>query len=364
MPGLEPSSSQLSVIVKLDAFSGIPPVADILFASVGQQSLFASRPWFETFLAAGLEPHAEPAFLVLNGKDGPRAMLPCQRTAHGDPAVSSLTSFYSCDFKPLIAPGDDAAFDLGRAVAEQLAGEAVFGFDSLDSSWGSLEPFLRGLARPGRALLRYDHFGRWSEDVRGQGFDRYLAARDGALREVIRRKTARLERDGATLTMIGAGGSPADPEAGIADYETVYAASWKEAEPFPAFQPTLMRNLAKVGWLRLALCHLGGRPIAAQLWVFAGGTATVLKLAHDQRFDRQSPGTVLTAFAIRALMESDTVETLDFGRGDDPYKRGWTSRRTPHIGVQSVSIARRPVRIARHVLGAAARRLQGVDSPV
>lgn len=346
----------------LEASLGLPPSADTLFASAGAGNLFTSRPWFEAFLAAGLAPGTEPMFLMLNGADGPRALLPCQRMAHGDPSVSSLTSFYSCDFRPLIAASDDAAFDLGRAVAEHLLGEAEFGFDSLATDWPGLDPFLKGLARPGRALLRYAHFGRWWEDVRGQSFGDYLAERDGALREVIRRKTTRLERDGAALTMIGAGSAPAEVEAGIADYEAVYAASWKEAEPFPDFQPTLMRKLAEAGWLRLALLHVEGRPIAAQLWTLVGGTATVLKLAHDQRFDKQSPGTVLTAFAIRTLMTAETVERLDFGRGDDPYKRGWATRRTPYIGIRSVSVARRPLRVARHLLGAVVRSVRALDA--
>jgi len=349
-------------VTDIDSFTALPPAAEPLFATVGREWLFTSRPWFEAFLAAGLQAGAEPLFFVLNGPAGPRALLPCQRFSRGDPSVSSLTSFYSCDFRPLIAAGEDAAFDLGRAAAERLSGEAVFGFDSLDTGWPQLDLFLKGLAHPGRALLRYAHFGRWWEDVRGRGFDDYLADRDGALREVIRRKTARLERDGAVPTLIGAGSSAAETEAGIADYETVYEASWKEAEPFPDFQPTLMRKLAEVGWLRLALLHLDGRPIAAQLWTLVGGTATVLKLAHDRRFDKQSPGTVLTAFAIRSLMEGGGIDRLDFGRGDDPYKRGWTRNRTPHIGVRSVSLARRPFTVARHLLGAAIRGVRAADT--
>jgi CelD/BcsL family acetyltransferase involved in cellulose biosynthesis len=340
--------------VTLDCFPQLPPAADALFASAGRERLFTSKPWFEAFLAAGLEPGAEPLFFILNGQGGPRALLPCQRLAKGDPSVSSLTSFYSCDFRPLIA-ADDAAFDLGMAAADRLAGEAVFGFDSLDTEWAGLEPFLQGLARPGRALLRYAHFGRWWEEMRGRSFDEYLAARDGALREVVRRKTARLEREGSALTIVGPGSTAAEIEAGIADYETVYAVSWKEPEPFPEFQPTLMRRLAEAGWLRLALLHVKGEPVAAQLWTLLGGTATVLKLAHDQRFDKDSPGTVLTAFAIRALMAESVVERLDFGRGDDSYKRGWTTRRTLHIGVRSVSLARRPLTVLRHVAGAAMR---------
>jgi CelD/BcsL family acetyltransferase involved in cellulose biosynthesis len=342
----------------LDCFADLPPAAEPLLASAGCERLFTSKLWLETFLAAGLEPGAKPLFFLLNGAGSARALLPCQRLPPGDLSVSSLTSFYSCDFRPLIAAGDDAAFDLGRAVAAHLSGEAAFGFDSLDMSWPGLDPFLKGLSRPGRALLRYAHFGRWWEDVGGRSFDDYLAARDGALREVVRRKTARLERQGATFIMIGAHSSAAETEAGIADYETVYAASWKEAEPFPDFQPTLMRRLAEAGWLRLALLHLEGQPIAAQLWTLVGGTATVLKLAHDLRFDRQSPGTALTAFAIRTLMAEAPVERLDFGRGDDPYKRGWTTRRTPHIGVRSVSLARRPLTVVRHLAGAAVRHVR------
>src|SRR5262249_56488461 len=112
-----------------------------------------------------------------------------------------------------------------------------------------------------------------------------------ALREVVRRKGNRLARDGGTLTLVAA----SDVEKGIADYEAVYARSWKEPEPFPNFQPALMRALAQAGWLRLALCAVEGEPIAAQLWVVVGGRATVLKLAHDKAFHRLSPGTLLTA---------------------------------------------------------------------
>jgi CelD/BcsL family acetyltransferase involved in cellulose biosynthesis len=172
---------------------------------------------------------------------------------------------------------------------------------------------------------------------------------------VVRRKGNRFERAGGSFALVEAEGV----EKGIDDYEAVYARSWKEPEPFPLFQPTLMRALARAGWLRLALCHIEGRPVAAQLWVVVGGRATVLKLAHDKEFDRLSPGTLLTAFAIRALMERDRIRSLDFGRGDDAYKRAWTSRRTPHIGVLWTSLAKRPVMAARHLLGELLRRRRG-----
>ena len=74
----------------------------------------------------------------------------------------------------------------------------------------------------------------------------------------------------------------------------------------------------------------------------AGGTATVLKLAHDEAARARSPGTVLTALMIRALLERDGVAELDFGRGDDAYKSLWAGRRRQRIGVLLVN-PRRPL---------------------
>ncbi len=63
------------------------------------------------------------------------------------------------------------------------------------------------------------------------------------------------------------------------------------------------------------------------------GTATMLKLAHDQAFRSLSAGTVLTAWMIRGLLAEGGVRSLDFGRGDDPYKQLWTTRRARRIGL-------------------------------
>jgi hypothetical protein len=311
-----------------DSLAALPAAAAALLDGPGRDQLFTSRPWLDSFVSAGLVPGAAPVFCVLgNGRGGARAMLPCQTLPRQprEPGVASLTSFYSCDFRPVIAAAEDparTAFDLGRTFARRFAGEGLVRLDSLDTTAAFLAPFLAGLRKPGRAVLRYAHFGRWWEDLGGRGWDAYLASRDGALRETVRRKTARLARAGAGFEIVPA----AEIERGIADYESVHAASWKEPEPFPAFQPLLMRNLARAGWLRLAVCRLDGAPIAAQIWTVIAGRATVLKLAHHAAFDRDSPGTALTAFA---------------------------------IGLIWASPARNPALVTRHLAGTALRRLRG-----
>jgi CelD/BcsL family acetyltransferase involved in cellulose biosynthesis len=171
------------------------------------------------------------------------------------------------------------------------------------------------------------------------------------LRETIRRRTARALRDPAIeLEMFRAGDGI---ERGIAAFEEVYRRSWKEPEPYPGFNAGFMRVAAGLGLLRLGVMWQDGRAIAAQYWVMTGGVAAVLKLAHDEAVRSLSPGTVLTAWMIKGLLGEGGVRELDFGRGDDPYKQGWTELRRQRIGF----VLADPLRIAgfasilRHRLG-------------
>jgi CelD/BcsL family acetyltransferase involved in cellulose biosynthesis len=98
-----------------------------------------------------------------------------------------------------------------------------------------------------------------------------------------------------------------------------------------------MRVAAGLGLLRLGVlrARADGAPLAAQYWILdrGGQRATVLKLAHVETQRAASPGTVLTALMIRELVREDGVSELDFGRGDDAYKRLWAGQRRQRIGV-------------------------------
>jgi CelD/BcsL family acetyltransferase involved in cellulose biosynthesis len=103
------------------------------------------------------------------------------------------------------------------------------------------------------------------------------------------------------------------------------------------------------------LWRADGTPVAAQYWLLSGGVAALLKLAHDQAALADSPGTVLTALMIRQLIEADQPTSLDFGRGDDPYKQLWASERRQRIGV-TLSDPWHPAGFVACVLQAAGRR--------
>lgn len=269
-------------------------------------------------LAAGI-PDDGAARMVAHGA----AVLPVLERPGRAP--QSLTGPYTTLFRPLLpaaateADWQEAGAGLARALRPVLVLEAV----EAEGAW--LAPFLAGARAAGMRAARFDHFGNWHEDVAGRGWAEYLAARPGRLREAIRRRSGRAEFSLVT------GGPELEP--GIAAYEDVYARSWKVAEPFPRFNPTLMREAAAAGALRLGLLRAGGQVVAAQLWTVCGGTASVMKLAHDEAFRALSPGTVLTARMIARLLDEEQVAALDFGRGDDPYKQLWTTRRRQRIGV-------------------------------
>ncbi|HVC59727.1 MAG TPA: GNAT family N-acetyltransferase [Acetobacteraceae bacterium] len=338
---------RLQEFASLDA---LPAATDRLFAAA--PGLFGSRAWWRTALAFGMPERTRPCFLLLWADDAPAALFPLRRPDSGG-ALASLTTPYTCHYTPLLAPGLTLAAqaEIFAAFGRFCRGWATTRLDALPDDWPALPACLEGARDAGLAVVRFAHFGNWHEDVRGLDWSGYLAGRPGALRETIRRKLRRGERrTDASFSLIT---RPPDLEPGIDAFEQVYARSWKEPEPFPRFNAGLMRETAAAGLLRLGIWSIGDVPVAAQLWIVDQGTATVLKLAHDEAFQADSPGTVLTALMLRALLNGGQVGAIDFGRGDDAYKQGWASQRRQRIGLVLVN-PRRPAGLGfltRHSLG-------------
>ena len=306
-------------------------------------SYFLSRGWFECLLAEGLDAGDRVALGVLQSADGRvLALLPARftdddRRRSPRRRLRGMTGIYACVYRPILPPDANisaTARSLGLNLGRALTARDVIALDALDGEWPGWPGFESGLRQAGFRSARYAHFGNWSEPVGDRSFEQYLAARSGALREIVRRRQRALERDGARFAVISSGEGL---DEAIATYEAVYARSWKPAEPYPRFHDRLMRTAARDGVLRLGLCHVGERPVAAQIWIVWRRAATVLKLAHDREFDRYSPGSVLIAHMVRHVLECDRAIEIDFGRGDDPYKREWATRRRQRFGLIAAS---------------------------
>jgi hypothetical protein len=319
----------------------LPASYGALFARAGATDFCLGRPWFESLAATILEAGEQLAIAGIDAEDAEAAPLACLVGRHRerDPAFlgarsfSSLSNYYTLRYAPLVdgAAAGAALLELALGLRARRPRYGVLHFEPLAAGTPLLDDLAAALRAAGFLTRRYLRFGNWYDDTRGLAFRDYLAGRPAALRHTFRRKSVRLARTGAVRIEVvrdGAGLAGA-----ICRYERVYAASWKRAEPYPAFIRRLAGALADAGALRLGLLRLDDRPIAAQIWIVWRGVATLYKLAHDRAFDALSPGTVLTMGMLERLLDGERIAELDLGAGDDPYKRLWATRRRERFGL-------------------------------
>ena len=346
MRGMQSAST--AVVRSLD------DLPDTLFATAG--SLFSTKAWWRTVLSHATPSGADPHFILCRTGPDTAALFPML-------GAKSFTTPYSCQYTPLLdAPlSDGTQAALCAAFARHCRRNAVTRLDALPAEWPHLPALIAGAIAAGLRVRQFDHFGNWREDVAGLGWTGYLACRPGALRETIRRRLRRAEqRADAQFILID---RPDALDAGITAFEAVYAKSWKEPEPFPAFNAALIRTASALGILRLGVWSLAGQPVAVQFWIVEHGQATVLKLAHDEAFKAHSPGTVLTALMLRHLLDQEHISVIDFGRGDDAYKRDWAAERRQRIGLLLIAPWRPSglLALARHDLGALRWRMRSTQ---
>ena len=192
----------------------------------------------------------------------------------------------------------------------------------------------------------------WRIATAGKDFNVYWASRPGKLRSTAQRKA---RAAGLEIEIRSA----FDPAAWAA-YEEVYAASWKPEEGSPAFLRALAEQEGAAGRLRLGIARKDGRPLAAQLWTVEDGTAWIHKLAYREDARSLSPGTVLSMAMFRAALDEDRVSRIDYGTGDDGYKRDWMGDRATlwRLEAYNPSSAAGLAGAARAGLSALVRRLR------
>ena len=322
--------------------------ADALAVLDHASGLFTGPMWWNVVLAHAIPTGTKPSFVIIRCAGQVTALVPVLRTGR---RLTSLTTPYTCEFMPLFAAGLDRPARLAAmaAFAAFCRPSVIVRLDALPVEWVHLSDLRIGVGQAGLRTLRFDHFGNWHEDVTNLDWSSYLLRRPGALRETIRRRLRRAEQQSDARFDLFT--RPDQMDQAVEAFESVYRRSWKDAEPFPTFNAALIRTTAASGSLRLGVWSIGAAPVAVQFWVVLGGTAIVLKLAHDEAFKAHSPGTVLTALMLRHLLDQEHVAAIDFGRGDDAYKQGWATQRRQRIGLLLVDPWRPAgaVAILRHI---------------
>jgi hypothetical protein len=329
-------------IAQYEGLASLPDSYRPMLERAGADSFFLSLPWFANFEQNILAPGEKVQIIGVESNttqaSARGALLMRRSRAHGGRwaprRFEGLANYYTSFFAPLLQPGDDSG-EVVRSMAAALWAERsswdVLQLQPLDVDSAAYRGLCEGLRAAGAVVQTYFCFGNWYLEVGGRSFAQYLAGLSTTLKKNVPYYSRRLERMPDARVEIITGGAALDRA--IADYARVYYASWKIPEPYPQFVDGLVRRAADNGWLRLGLVYIGDEPAAAQIWIVHGGTASIYKIAYDERFKKHSVGTVLTGKLMQHVIDADRVRVVDYLSGDDAYKKEWMSHRRERWGI-------------------------------
>jgi hypothetical protein len=318
----------------------LPQSANALFEKAAKDSVFASRPWFENLVNHALEDGQTMLLACVVERDHVLAILPLMTRDSGH--LHALGHLYTSLYTLLIAAHDQE--DILTCLAQGLTQLPVCSLRlapvAKDDS--ILQGLQKALESRGCSCFLSFRFFNWFHRLQGQAFADYMAARPSRVCNTIARKQRKLAREhGYDIRLYTGNGL----QQAMADFNTVYSASWKAKELFGDFVDGLAERLSGRGWLRLAVLYIGGKPAAAQFWFVAHGKASIFKLAYDESWKRYSPGSILIHYLMKHVIDSDQVEEIDFLTGNDTYKQDWMSERRERWGLYCARKARSKGRV-------------------
>lgn len=280
----------------------------------GGSGPFARREWFELLAQAGQSP-----LIVRAERGGDRVALALTQ-ANG--RIEPLRCWYSFTWRPT---GSDPA--LLEEIARDLKGRShrvtLWPVPGEDDCAAVLA---RAFAQAGWRVRcdRCDdnHVLR----VGGRRFAEYWASRPGPMRTTLKRKAKKVSveiHDGFD-------------SAAWAEYEVIYAESWKGEEGDPALLRRFAEAEGNAGRIRLGIARHDAAAVAAQFWTVEDGTAYIHKLAHRESARHLSAGTTLSAALFERAIDVDQVGLIDFGTGNDAYKADWMEEVRPRYRIDAL----------------------------
>jgi CelD/BcsL family acetyltransferase involved in cellulose biosynthesis len=318
-------------------FADADGTARLALSREAQPLLFNRFDWFvRTMALCPPAPHPLIARARAEGSDGWLMLATDHRGA-----AHAMASWYTLRFAPIFTgnPDDRVKLALLTAIARRIARRTSsirLPVITLDDA----QLIARAFRRAGFMAIMAETTGNWTIDVTGQSFATYWAARPGDLRATVKRKGAKAAM---AITI-----SSQHDDAAWADYESIYAESWKGDEGAPEFLRAMAQDAATAGTLRLGIGRIDGTAVAAQLWTVEHGHAIIHKLAYREQARDFSPGSLLSAAMFEHVIDHDRVTLIDFGTGDDRYKRDWMDQRTALFTISLYNL-----RSARGLIGGA-----------
>lgn len=321
--------------------------------------------WFSLFLDTCLDPEDRIASALVRAGGAslvlPLRIAPAKMKGLSFRRLRGLTNFYSCRFDLPCneMPSAMLVEAWAREVRQGRPRPAEIVVECLDPRSAGFEALREGLARAGYWVAPYFMFltrlSALSPWRAAGGFEAWWNARPSALRNTVERKAKQAAKQGYTIRVSQSGD---DPEPFVAAYESVHAASWKPPEPYPNFMPELIRRGLPQNRVTAALLEKDGAAVAAQVWFGTGARRTIFKLSYREDAKALSAGSILTRDMMRRAFDDPAIETVDFGWGDDDYKKDWLPDAVERWGLTAYDPAT-PAGFALGLRNVVAKRLLG-----
>lgn len=299
---------------------------------------FCSWDWFAVLQRHGLDAEYQPRLYVRYEGEQPNAVLYCCTRRRGE--LLGLTSFYTNQYEPALfdaAQETPALAEFAHYLAAERPRWHSIQFRYLNAERAFFQAMQQQLRQRGFFVYDFFQYENWYAPVAGLSFASYWDARNSRLRNTVTRRGKKAGKEGTVaISLLTERGDAL--EAAIRDYQRVYSSSWKNAEPYPEFMPSLIRACADRGVLRLGQLHFNGEPAASQIWIVSNGTAMIYKLAYDERFKDYSVGSLVSLKLFERVLDVDCVTELDYGVGSEPYKRDWMTAVRQIRGVEALNL--------------------------
>ena len=313
------------------AWNAMPP------ARGPQADFYDSHAWFAAWSRA-LAPEATAALRIPAVFDGDRPVL---ATEHPAEEVLDLLV-------------DEAA----------RAGMRSLSLDELPARDGAVQATVAALRRAGFSVHQRERQseclavveGGWAEHRRRfASYDRSVRTKANRLRSLW------------DVTLVAYGPCAGVPVAdGFPIYLELYNRSWRQSlsAATQAYLEQLLAGTEALGWPRLYVLLVAGRPAAVHLWFHLGPVATWHSTAYDQRLAATSAGTIIMWWAHERIFASAAPRVVDLMPGHNPLKDRLGPDRAPILMLEAarrtlVSGASFPVaRESRRLSRGAAYRLR------
>ena len=331
----------IKVVQDLEEFRKLKDIWDSLVERHGLYTPWLSWDWFDLFIKYFVKDGTLLILLVYKS-DEIAAIIPlaiAERKYKGL-LKARIVQFISNMHSPVSSfIFSDSCIESQRAIVERI----VRYFHDEYTDWDILEfekipeennfysAFTNAISGVSLKNRTYPHKGDWYLDGISYSFAEYFKGLPRIHRKDTNRNKRRLQGKGNLTFYLKS--DTGDLENYLDLYSEVRGKSWKAAEKDSGFLREVTKLFAEKGWLRLAFLFFNGAPIACDKWMVWNRIGYAWDGLYDLEFSNYSPGKVLESEIIEYMIDQEKVFEIDFGEGDETYKKRWTPRRRERKGI-------------------------------